>query len=186
MDITLEEKKILMQIAKEAIQNIFYNKDETEINIDDYPFLQNRAGAFVTLKKEEALRGCIGYIVSDLPLAETLNNAAVQAAIGDPRFPKLNEEELSRIELEISILSEPFPMNDYEEIELGKHGLILEESFARALLLPQVPIEHNMTLEEFLSSLCRKAGLSADYWKQKKINIQLFTANVFSEKDLEE
>ena len=184
MELTLEEKNILMGIAKNAIRNIFYGDVEPEL--PDEPFLQNRAGAFVTLKKDEVLRGCIGYIISDLPLGETLKNAAVQAASSDPRFPALSEEELEKVELEISILSEPFPMKSYDEIEIGKHGLILEENFARALLLPQVPIEHNMTREEFLGALCRKAGLAADYWKTKKLKLNLFTANVFAEEDLEE
>ncbi len=183
MDLTLEEKNILMTIARNSIRKLF--DDEEDFDIPDDPFLENKAGAFVTLKKDDALRGCIGYIISDLPLGETLRNAAIQAATSDPRFPALDEEELKKIELEISILSEPFPMASYDEIEIGKHGLILEENFARALLLPQVPIEHNMTREEFLSSLCRKAGLSADFWKTKKLKLSLFTANVFSERDLE-
>jgi AmmeMemoRadiSam system protein A len=119
------------------------------------------------------------------PLFETVCDAAIQAAKEDPRFPPLNENEFEKIEIEISILSEPFPMNSYDEIEIGKHGLILEESGRRALLLPQVPIEHNLNKEQFLSALCQKGGFNQDFWKEKTLNISMFTAAIFSEEDME-
>ena len=110
-------------------------------------------------------------------------DAAYQAAFHDPRFSPLSEEEFGKIKLEISVLSPPFPLASYDEIELGKHGLILEESGRKALLLPQVPIEHKMTRDEFLSALCNKAGLYEEYWKEKQLSLKGFTASVFSEDD---
>jgi uncharacterized protein (TIGR00296 family) len=77
-------------------------------------------------------------------------------------------------------------MESYEDIILGQHGLILTEQGRRGLLLPQVPIEHNMNKEEFLNALCQKAGFHPDYWTEKQLSLEAFTALVFSEKDLEE
>ena len=184
MNISTEEKKIMLQIARDAIASIYNQSSETEFNYSNYPILNSQKGAFVTLTKEKNLRGCIGYIISDKPLFETLQDAARQAAIGDPRFPKLTKKEFEEIELEISILSEPFPMKSYDEIVVGKHGLILTESGRRGLLLPQVPIEHNMGRDEYLSALCQKAGFHRNLWREKLLNIEMFTADVFSEKEI--
>ncbi len=181
---TLEERKILLNAARKSIESIFTGEKVPPADYTKYPVLAKNLGAFVTLTINKRLRGCIGYIVSGKPLYETVCDAAISAAINDPRFPPLSESELNLIDIEISILSEPFPMNSYDDIIVGKHGLILEEPGRRALLLPQVPIEHNMTKEQFLSALCEKAGLFGDCWKQKQLNISLFTAEVFSEKEL--
>ena len=129
------------------------------------------------------MRGCIGYIISNLPLHKTIKDAATQAAIGDPRFPKLTGAEFNKIAIEISILSEPFPMESYDDIIVGTHGLILTEQGQRGLLLPQVPIEHNMDKEEYLSALCEKTGFHPNLWKEKLLGIEMFTANVFSEEE---
>ncbi len=188
MELTLDEKKVLMKIARDSIKALFYDdvKPIDESEIKKYPVLEKKAGAFVTLTEDKRLRGCIGYIIADRPLYETISDAAVQAAIHDPRFPELTKDEYDRIDLEISVLSEPFPIESYDDIVVGKHGLILTEGFHRGLLLPQVPIEHNMNKEEYLTALCHKAGLHGDTWKEKQLNLEAFTANVFSEKDLKE
>ena len=150
MNISFEEKKVMIQIARDSIASIYDSKILTEIESSKFPILNTEKGAFVTLTKNHNLRGCIGYIISDMPLHKTIEDAARQAAIGDPRFPQLTEEEFSQIEIEISILSEPFPMGSYGDIIVGTHGLILTEQGQRGLLLPQVPIEHNMNKEEYL------------------------------------
>jgi AmmeMemoRadiSam system protein A len=188
MELTLEEKKVLMKIARNSIKALFYDdvKPIDEKEIEKFPILKTHAGAFVTLTEDKRLRGCIGYIIADKPLYQTIADAAVQAAMHDPRFPELTKEEYDKIDLEISVLSEPFPVKSYDEIIVGKHGLILTEGFHRGLLLPQVPIEHNMNKEEYLTALCHKAGLRGDAWKEKQLNLEAFTANVFSEKDLTE
>jgi AmmeMemoRadiSam system protein A len=144
-----------------------------------------KLGAFVTITIDKKLRGCIGYVQSDSELTKTVMDAAYQAAFHDPRFSPLSEEEFGKIKLEISILSPPFNLENYDEIEIGRHGLILEEAGRKALLLPQVPIEHKMDRDGFLSALCNKAGLHEDYWKEKQLKIKAFTANVFSEDDEE-
>ena len=185
MNISVEEKKVMLQIARDSIASIFDSNVLTEIDYSDFPILNTEKGAFVTLTKRHNLRGCIGYIISDMPLHKTIEDAARQSAIGDPRFPQLTQEEFTQIEIEISILSEPFPMESYDDIIVGTHGLILTEQGQRGLLLPQVPIEHNMDKKEYLSALCEKSGFHSSFWKERTLNIEMFTANVFSEEDLE-
>lgn len=183
MNISNEEKRILIKLARNSIKSLFHNFNSSEIPIEDYPILKTHKGAFVTLTIDNRLRGCIGYITSNLPLNKTVEDAATQAAIGDPRFPKLTSDELNLINIEISVLSEPFPMHNYDEIILGKHGLILSEGSKRGLLLPQVPVEHGMNKEEYLSALCEKAGFYPELWCERILNIEMFTAEVFSEKE---
>lgn len=184
MNLTDEEKKFLISIARNSIIASLGKNKESKLSIPSNPVYHSKCGAFVTLTCNDNLRGCIGYIISEKPLHKTISDSARHAAFEDPRFSPIAKEELPDIKIEISILSEPFPMKDYEDIEIGKHGLILEEP-RRALLLPQVPIEHSMDREQFLSALCRKAGLYSNYWKETKLKISLFTATVFSEKDWE-
>lgn len=186
MELSTEEKKILLKAARTAIKSIFTGEEILSIDYEKYPALKSNAGAFVTLTEFGRLRGCIGYIISDKPLYETVCDAAINAAQNDPRFPPLRESELDSISIEISILSEPFPLNSYDEIVLGKHGLILEEKGRRGLLLPQVPIEHNLNKEQYLDAICQKAGFPAGYWKTKQLKLSGFTALVFNEKELEE
>ncbi|MCF6268773.1 MAG: AmmeMemoRadiSam system protein A [Melioribacteraceae bacterium] len=184
MNIAMEEKKVMLQIARNSIASIYDNNVLPEIDYSKYPILETKKGAFVTLTENHNLRGCIGYITSDMPLHKTIEETARHAAIGDPRFPGLTKEEFGNIEIEISILSEPFPMKSYDDIIVGTHGLILTEQDRRGLLLPQVPIEHKMDKEEYLSALCEKSGFHSNFWKERTLNIEMFTANVFSEKDL--
>ena len=186
MELSIEEKRILISIAKNAIEKEFDNIPPIEIDFERYPLLSSTSGAFVTLTRDNRLRGCIGYIISDKPLVDTVAEAAVQAAMHDPRFPSVSSEEFPNIDFEISVLSKPFPMESYEDIILGLHGLILNEQGRRGLLLPQVPIEHNMNKEEYLNALCQKTGFHPDLWKEKQLNLEAFTALVFSEKELEE
>jgi len=185
MEPTSEEKKILLITARQAIKSIFTGDKIAEPDYTDHPLFKSHCGAFVTLTEDGILRGCIGYIISDIPLFQTICEAAVHAAINDPRFPPVKQNEINNLEIEISILSEPFPMNSYDEIEIGKHGLILEESGKRGLLLPQVPIEHKMNREQYLDAICQKAGFNRNYWKTKQLKLNAFTATVFSEKNIE-
>ena len=161
MDISNKNKKALLKLARNSIEN-FLDSGIELLHLSNDEIFNSKSGAFVTLKKHNELRGCIGYITSIRPLKETVKNAAIFAASEDPRFIPVRFNELAEIEIEISVLSEPFPMKNYDEIEIGKHGVILE-SPNRALLLPQVPIEHNMNRDEYLSALCNKADLPSNY-----------------------
>ncbi|MGE5679967.1 MAG: AmmeMemoRadiSam system protein A [Bacillota bacterium] len=185
MELTDKEKRILLNAARETIKSFFSGRRLTQVNYDEFPaVMKANAGAFVTLTKKGSLRGCIGFIESENYLYETVCDAALRAAFSDPRFYPLEERELEKVEIEISVLSPPFKMNSYDDIQLGVHGLILEDLGRRALLLPQVPIEHNMTKEMYLSAICEKAGLPPLLWKERELKMNLFTATVFSEEEI--
>ncbi len=182
MELTEEEKGVLIFAARDSIRSLFGNTPEPIINYDFYPHLKQKgAGAFVTITIKNNLRGCIGYITSNFTLYETVCDASKQAAMNDPRFPPLSKEENEQINIEISVLSQSVHINNYEEIVPGLHGLILEEGNYRGVLLPQVATENNYTLPQFLEALCLKAGLPPDEWEKGMLNIYSFTATVFSE-----
>jgi len=180
MELSDEEKKILLKAARQSILTAFGEAEKPKADYIAHPVFKEKRGAFVTLKENEQLRGCIGYIIPVGPLFEIVCDAAQAAAFNDPRFSSLTKDELDKIKLEISVLSQFTPIKSYDEIELGKHGLILDEG-GRAVLLPQVATENNFTREQFLTALCHKAGLYGDYWKERMLNIKVFTAEVFSE-----
>jgi AmmeMemoRadiSam system protein A len=182
MELSSEEKIFLLETARNSIKNLFTKTEITNPDYDKNPVFKSKAGAFVTLTINSRLRGCIGYITSDNPLFETVKDAAVQAAVGDPRFMPLTNDDFEKVEIEVSVLSEPFRMNSYDDIVLGTHGLILDDMGRRGLLLPQVPVEHNMNKDQYLCAICEKAGLPSYSWKERTLNIDMFTANVFSEK----
>lgn len=181
MVLSSKEKEILLSAARESIRSIFGKAD---ISVTDYkscPNLKLEAGAFVTLKIKDELRGCIGFITSDQPLFDTICEVAKHAAVQDPRFPPLTPQEFNSIEIEISVLSPMKKISDYSEIKIGQHGLLVEEGYHRGLLLPQVATENDYSVQQFLTSICMKAGLSPDLWKRKQINLKVFTALVFNE-----
>ena len=184
MDLSLNEKKILLEAARKSIQSVFIKEKVPLPDYKKHQILKSHAGAFVTLTEFKSLRGCIGYIISDQPLYETVCEAAVQAAQHDPRFSPVRQSELKNISIEISVLSEPFPLNSYDEIEIGKHGLILNEKGRRGLLLPQVPVEHHMNRDQYLDAICQKSGFTAGYWRTKQIELNAFTATVFSDSSI--
>ena len=138
------------------------------------------AGAFVTLRLNGHLRGCIGYPESDLPLVEVIERCALSAAISDPRFPPLRADEWSGIDLEVSVLGPIERVDDIREVIVGRHGLIVEFGRQRGLLLPQVATEWNWSAEELASQTCAKAGLPRDAW-QKGAKLFKFEAEVFGE-----
>lgn len=141
--------------------------------------LRELRGAFVTLYKDGSLRGCIGHIRATRPLEETVREMAIAAAFHDPRFPAVTAEELTSLKLEISVLTPLQLVNDFEEIEVGVHGLYLECQGHAGLLLPQVATEYGWSREEFLAHTCMKAGLSASCWRQSETRIYLFSADIF-------
>lgn len=180
MELSNDEKQILLKAARESILEEFSESEVTKVDYKAYPKLKMELGAFVTLKLKDELRGCIGYIIAKKPLFETVVETAKHSAFGDPRFPELSREELDEVVIEISVLSQFEPIRSYDEIEVGKHGLLLEEG-GRAVLLPQVATEQNYNRAQFLTALCHKAGLYGNYWKERMLNIKVFTALVFSE-----
>jgi AmmeMemoRadiSam system protein A len=137
-------------------------------------------GAFVTIHVGGELRGCIGRVDADTPLYLAVEQLAVAAATRDPRFDPLRAEELADTRVEISVLS-PVVSGKPEEIEIGKHGVVVTRGVRRGLLLPQVAVEHGLDRERFLDETCAKAGLPPGSWKEPETVLQLFTAEVFRE-----
>ncbi|MFH1854128.1 MAG: AmmeMemoRadiSam system protein B [Candidatus Omnitrophota bacterium] len=177
-----EEKDKLLQIAKASVIEAVTGKKQAKIEVTEERLKEN-CGAFVTLKKQGQLRGCIGYIIAVKPLYETVRDVAKSAAINDYRFNPVTEEELDKIDIEISALTPLKRISDINEIEVGKHGLYMKRSFSSGLLLPQVATEYGWDKETFLEHTCRKAGLSTDAWKDPATEIYTFSAEVFGEKE---
>jgi AmmeMemoRadiSam system protein A len=175
-----EAKKILLKVARNALLKSF--KQKTEPVATDLPELQEQNGAFVSLHKKGALRGCIGVFQGEGPLYRTVASMARAAAFEDPRFPPLKKGELNDIDIEISVLSPLTPIKDVEEIEVGKHGIYIIKKHRRGVLLPQVATEQGWDRETFLRHTCLKAGLSPDCWKGD-VEIYTFTADIFGEKE---
>ncbi len=180
--VSSEDQQLLLQLARNSIQ-VTIQKGRKLPTIESLsPLLREKRGTFVTLWLEGELRGCIGFPYPVKPLAEAVQEAAISAALQDPRFPPVRAEELSHIEIEISVLSVPKPITP-EQIKVGVHGLIISRGNRSGLLLPQVAIEYHWDVETFLEQTCVKAGLPQDAWKEK-VNLSGFEAQIFSEGDL--
>lgn len=177
-----KQKKRLLEIARKTIEEYLKSGRSPDFSEND-PRLTAISGAFVTLNKHGELRGCIGNIIGQKPLYETVRDMAVESATADPRFQPVTKEELKDVEIEISVLSPLRKISDISEFELGKHGVIVKSGWNQGVFLPQVALETGWSKEEFLSNLCaHKAGLSPDAWKNPKTEIHIFSAIVFSEK----
>ncbi len=189
--LTEEERRQVVTIARDAIVHALGGARSTDhravpSEAREEPHtgaLAFPGGAFVTIRIARELRGCIGYIESPLPLAEVIAEVAVKAATEDPRFPPLDQSELARATLEVSVLSPLVRVRDITEIIVGTHGLLIELGRARGLLLPQVATEYGWGRETFLAHTSRKAGLPADAWKDPGAIIYSFTAEVIQEPD---
>jgi AmmeMemoRadiSam system protein A len=173
------EKKMLLKFARESIQR--YLTTETLPLARNFPNrIQYPQGAFVTLKKNGDLRGCIGNLTGDSELGLTVGNMALQAALNDRRFKPVSLAELKDLEIEISVLTPMKPVSSPEEIVVGRDGILLSKSGASAVFLPQVAEENNWDRTETLENLCQKGGLPADCWEEDA-QFQVFQADVFSE-----
>jgi len=178
------QRKRLLEIARSSMESYARTKKMIDVKEDD-PLFNKTLGAFVSLHQNGELRGCIGNIIGTGPLCETIRNLAIESSAADPRFRPVTVSELDAIDLEISVLSELKKIDNPDEIKMGTHGVLVQSGFKSGVLLPQVATETGWSKEEFMSHLCVfKAGLPADAWKQGKIDIFIFTAEVFSEKDL--
>jgi AmmeMemoRadiSam system protein A len=175
-----ENKDKLLKIARSTIETLL-----KEGKIPDFgPMpseLNQPRGVFVTIHKKGLLRGCIGYVEPIKPLWEAVREMAISAAVKDPRFTPLIEDELPEIDIEISVLSPLRKINTIEEIQLGRDGLYIEKGPFSGLLLPQVATEYGWNKIEFLEHTALKAGLDKSAWKNA--NIYIFSAEIFSEKD---
>ena len=162
------EKETLFDIACDTLELCVLGKQE-EFVLDKYaltPKLKVPMATFVTLKQGGMLRGCIGSLAPVAPLADSVHDNAVNAALRDHRFTPLKQQELGRTDVHVSILSPIEPLASLKDFKLGEHGIIIEKQGRRAVYLPEVAPEQGWTVEQTLSSLSRKAGLPADAWKE--------------------
>jgi len=179
-EFTLDERRHLLKVAHESIESAFENR---EIPLDPpSPHLAEPRGAFTTIYFQGQLRGCVGYILPVGSLYRTVAETARAAAFEDTRFWPVTREEAPDLEVSLSILSALRPITP-EEVEVGRHGLLVAQHGHRGLLLPQVPVEHGWDRATFLEQTCRKAGLALDAW-QKGATLEVFTAEVFGDADL--
>jgi AmmeMemoRadiSam system protein A len=174
-----DEQEFLLRLARGTLEQYLKTGKRPKARVENKKFLEKR-GAFVTLKVEGHLRGCIGYPLPVKSLYETIIDMAIAAATQDYRFSPLTAEELPRTNIEISVLTLPEPIKDTKEIEVGRHGIIVSKGPHKGLLLPQVPLEYDWDLETYLRHGCLKAGLDEEEWK-RGVDIEVFKAQVFSE-----
>ena len=169
----------MLALARAAIVGALEDKPLNR-TASEPPSFSLSQGVFVTLEVYGKLRGCIGVIEPREPLRESIVHCAQSAAFHDPRFPSLRAEELSGLAIEISVLSELFPIA-LQQIQIGKHGLVVAAENHRGLLLPQVATEHKLSREEFLEEACHKARLPRDAWRAPHTKIYAFTCEIFRE-----
>lgn len=175
-----EERRILLRLAHQSIESAL---DHREISLDPpSPHLAEARGAFTTIYLRGELHGCVGYVFPTASVYRTVSETARAAAFEDTRFWPVTREEAPLLEISLSILSPLEPIRA-EQVEVGRHGLLISQHGHRGLLLPQVPVEHQWSREEFLAQTCRKAGLPLDAW-QKGVSIEAFTAEVFGDSDV--
>ncbi len=177
-----KDKETLMHIARTTIEYKVKGKEPPEFEVDS-PILKEKRGAFVTIHKHGRLRGCIGYIEAIKPLWITIQDMAEAAALNDPRFPPVSPEELPFLDVEISVLTPLKRIKDINEIEIGKHGVVLKSGYHQGVFLPQVATEQGWDRITFLNEICFKAGThDKNCWKDKDAEIYIFSAEVFEEK----
>lgn len=179
----IETKKNLLKLARLTIKNELEKEEKEKI---DFKFPEIKRGAFVTLHKQGELRGCIGTFRSDRNIEDVIKDMALAASFEDTRFSPLELQELDEIDIEISVLSPLRKIKSIAEIEVGRHGLYISRGFRSGVLLPQVATEYNWDRETFLVHTCLKAGLPEDAWKDSATRIEVFSAEVFGEKDFPE
>ena len=172
-----QERTLLLRLAHESILSVL--EERTISLVPPSPHLAEPRGAFTSLYLRGELRGCVGYVLPVSSVYQAVIDTARAAAFEDTRFYPVKLGEAEHLEIELSILSPPHPI-PADEIEVGRHGLLISMSGRRGLLLPQVPVERHWNRVTFLEQTCRKAGLSADAW-QKEAQIEAFTAEVFGE-----
>lgn len=182
VDLDAAERLALLALARRALEAAVRGEPAAGA-LPESPALRRPGGAFVTLRRNGELRGCIGHVASDRPLAEVVARMAASAATQDPRFPPVPADELPALEVEISVLSEAVPLaaRDPAAIRTGRDGVIVRRGWRQGVLLPQVAMEHGWAGEEFLRAACRKAGLPPESWRAPDCQLLVFQTDVFGE-----
>lgn len=181
----------LVKLARRAVEK--YLNESVIITADKPDGLSEKVGVFVTLNylsnDKEYLRGCVGFPLPEKKLYQSVIEAAIAAATQDPRFDPVNKEDMGNIIFEVSVLSQPQKIEvqnpkDYKNrINIGRDGLILKWKYGSGLLLPQVPVELNWDVDEYLANICYKAGASPDAWLMPESQLYKFEATIYKESE---
>jgi AmmeMemoRadiSam system protein A len=174
-----DERRAILGLARQAVVEAVCHNRQLD-GIPDAGVFQTKSGVFVTLHVAKRLHGCIGVIEANDPLGQSVAHCAMGAALEDPRFPRMQAADLASLEIEVSLLSTLEAINP-EAIEIGRHGILIEQGLYRGLLLPQVAVEHHLDRERFLKEACYKAGLHVDAWKDPHTLIFGFTCEIFAD-----
>jgi AmmeMemoRadiSam system protein A len=177
-EFSTEERALLLAEAHQAISITLQGRFLSLASPS--PHLSEPRGVFTTLYHRGELRGCVGYVLPRLPLFQAVAETARAAAFEDIRFSPLTPQELPELAVSISVLSALRPVHA-NEIEIGRHGLLIKYGSSRGLFLPQVAVEHHWNVKTFLEQTCRKAGLSPEAW-QMGARIEAFTAESFGDR----
>lgn len=180
-----QDKRVFLEVARSEIASVLQSRPnqlyQSLVKITRSPY-SDQKGCFVTLRSPRgSLRGCIGTIVAEKPLIDSVVTMARQAAFCDPRFLPVGLEELEHLVVEISVLTEPQGIAQWQKIRPGIDGVILTCSHSHSVFLPQVATEQGWDLETMLSHLCLKAGLTADRYRDSTCTFEIFQAEVFSD-----
>jgi AmmeMemoRadiSam system protein B/AmmeMemoRadiSam system protein A len=176
------DKVSLLKLARRSIEQ-FLTSETLPLPRNLTPLMNSKRGAFVTLTKQGELRGCVGSMLDNSSLYDVVGKMALQAAFNDNRFHPLEYNELSQVDIEISVLTPLVKIKNTSEIVLGRDGVVIKKGGKQAVFLPQVAKEQGWTKEQFLTQLCYKAGLDA--FDLDTSTLFTFRADVFSEKDLQ-
>jgi uncharacterized protein len=182
--LSTDEGTMAVRLARGAIEYALTKKPKPVLALT--PVFGDKRGIFVTLTRAGELRGCIGFPYPVMPLGDAIEDAAVAAATGDPRFPPVRREELAAVTLEVTILTVPVPIlaepgERPGVVEVGRHGLIVRGRGTSGLLLPQVAAEYGWDSTTFLDHTCMKAGLSERCWTSSNVEVLTFEGQIFTE-----
>lgn len=178
-ELTETQKNTLLRFARNSIR-MYLGSETLPLFRDPDPVFHRYAGAFVTLKKQGNLRGCIGHLEADTKLYRIVGKMAVSAATNDPRFPPLDSRDVNDIHIEISVLTPYRPVPSFQDIVVGKHGVLLKKFGQYAVFLPQVAVEQGWDRDQMLGQLCRKAGFDENCWR-RHADFEVFEALIFAE-----
>lgn len=189
-EVTVQEGKELVRLARTCVESFVKNRKL----VNSASNSNKKSGVFVTIyhlnkeNNEKNLRGCIGYVLPSKNIYDSVIAAAINAATQDPRFIAVSEKELEEVIFEVSVLTRPFLIRlddtnlSPNKIVIGRDGLMLESRYGSGLFLPQVPVEQNWNVRQYLTNLCYKAGAPSDAWLLSDSNLYTFRSYIFREK----
>jgi AmmeMemoRadiSam system protein A len=185
-DIAPEARRQLLRLARSAVEAAVRGEPRPVPSTEDlHPDTRRPFGAFVTITEHGDLRGCIGRLDFERPVCENVVDAAIASALDDPRFPSVRPRELDALELEVSVLDPPMPIDDPGAFDASRHGVMIERGWNRGLLLPVVARRYGWDERRTLEAVCDKAGLPRDAWRDRATRLYVFTAAELEESELQ-